>query len=362
MIKTFNILPNYQKFPKKDLSGKICLSPFVSATVLSKGLVALCACSGWHPSTVGNIFDQPLLEILNNNLSQEIRQTVIDGTYDFCNADKCGIIVSNQLNDPADLDEATRKKIQTRVGLPREIIMSGDMTCNLSCPSCRTQVYKPNELEIDNQIELGKAISKNCFSEPTENIILLTLSTTGELFASPMLLAFLESIPVDDFPNLSLHIQTNALLAKSRWHRLGAFQNRISRITVTFDSTEKETYEEIRRGGCWEDLINNLEFLQSKKQQQNFEYNSRMVVQLKNFHQMQDFYTMSKQYSFDRVEYGRLQDWSTWSPEEFKRHDVFDIEHEKYRQARSSFLEVQGLPDTMFFGGFGIDNPTTFRI
>ena len=354
-MKSIPIFGNYQKFPKKNLAGKICLSPFVSATILAKGKVRLCACGGWQPTTVGNIFEQPLIEILNNSLSKEIRQTIVDGTYEFCDADKCGIINNNQLNDINSLDNITLEKINGKIGLPREIFMSGDLTCNLSCPSCRTKIYKPTPKQVAHQIELGQKISNNCFSQASNEHILLTLSTTGELFASPMLLSFLATINLDNFPNLKLHIQTNALLAKSKWKKLGLFQNRIKRITVTFDATEKQTYEEIRRGGRWEDLIENLEFLKSKKKEMQFEYHSRMVVQQKNYNQMLEFYHMSKNFDFDRVEYGRLQNWYTWNLEEFKQHDVFSPLHLEYKQARHNYSEVLKLPNTMFFGGFAID-------
>ena len=354
-MKSIPILGNYQKFPKKHLAGKICLSPFVSATILINGDITICGCIDWQPTIVGNIFKQPLIEILNNSISQEIRQTILNGTYDFCNAENCGIIQSNQLNDYVSLDTDLKNKIKTQVGLPREIIFSGDKTCNLSCPSCRTKVIKLNDTEIEKQLELGNLVSKNLFSEPTDNIILLTLSTSGELFASPMLLHFLNSINVDDFPNLTLHIQTNGLLAKAKWQRLGAFQNKISRITVTFDASEKNTYEIVRRGGKWEDLLDNLDFLKNKKMEQNFEFNSRMIVQQQNYKQMKSFYNLSQEYMFDRVEYGRITNWYTWSFEEFKLQDVFSIDHPEYCTAQQNLKLVYELPKTMFFSGLNID-------
>ena len=73
-------------FPDKSLQGKYCLSPFVMIEVGLNGDVRMCGCGSWMPAVVGNLTESTLTEILSSELAQKIRQSIIDGTYHYCNA------------------------------------------------------------------------------------------------------------------------------------------------------------------------------------------------------------------------------------------------------------------------------------
>ena len=84
-------------FPIKQLQGQYCLSPFVSLTVDVRGNAALCGCFFWMPIQIGNLLKTPLQDLLKSKLAQDIRQSNISGTYEFCNEKTCGVINNNQL-------------------------------------------------------------------------------------------------------------------------------------------------------------------------------------------------------------------------------------------------------------------------
>jgi len=339
-------------FPKKNLSGKICISPFVVAQIDLQGQVRLCGCSGWLPTTIGNIFETALSELLKSSLSKKIRQSIIDGTYIFCNESTCGILRNNQLNTIENIPDAVAWQIQdaSRYLMPGEIYISGDLTCNLSCPSCRTKVIKLSTQQKNQQVKYVEQLTYNIFSTPTDQKINLTLSTSGELFASDFLLSFVNKIPVVDFPNLELSILTNGLLCEKNWHKLGAMQNRVRQITVTIDAAQSKTYEKLRRGGTWKKIMSSMSWLQQKKKQNNMKLYTRIVVQYDNYKEIEEFYNMSRSFEADRVEYARISNWKTMSDADFLAVDVLNPTHKSYHDALTYWNRIKDFTDVMSWG------------
>ncbi len=284
-------------------------------------------------------------------MAQTIRQSIIDGSYDYCNEKQCGIIRHNQLNDRDNLPPKVHWQIEdsNRFITPYEIVLAGDITCNLSCPSCRTSVIKSNDEFKEKQEQLGDIMRKHLFSKPTNDKINLTVSTSGEVFASPMLLRFISNINANDFPNLTLTLQTNGLLAPKFWHKLNNMQNKVNKTTVTVDAARPETYKKLRRGGAWKDIVAALSWFKNKKHETGMKFHTRIVVQRDNIDQLDEFYHFSKQFDVDIVEYGRIGDWHTM--DNFHEIDVLDSSHPKYREARQAMDQVLQYQDAMAWGG-----------
>jgi len=353
---TIPILPvksKVQKFAAKNFTGKFCLQPFNTLELRGSGNVGLCGCYQWMPTPIGNIFRDSIESMLISPLAIDIRKSIIQGTYDYCNENTCGIIANNQLvgRDQLSLYDIELIDNPEKFKWPNEIFLSGDTTCNLSCPSCRTSIIKVAPEQIEKDKQLGKILTENLFSIPTDQNINLHLSTSGELFASPMLLSFLQNIKIENFPNLKLWIQTNGLLCKKFWHKLGDVESKIENITVTVDAAEPKTYHRLRRGGAWEDIQDNLAWLAQKKMQLPITLHTRMVVQQQNYKQMKSFYDMSMNYNADQVDYCRIANWNTYSHEEFLTHDVFDPLHPEYQSAMQCRQQVADLPRSWFSGG-----------
>jgi MoaA/NifB/PqqE/SkfB family radical SAM enzyme len=302
------------------------------------------------PTVIGNIFKSPITEILSGNVAKTLRQSIIDGSYEYCNENACGIIRHNQLNDRDALPPKVSWQIKdsSRFVTPYEIVLAGDKTCNLSCPSCRTSVFKSNDEFKEKQEQLGELLRKNLFSQPTDDAISLTVSTTGEVFASPLLLRFVSSIDVNSFPNLELTLQTNGLLAPEFWHKLGNMQHKVKKTTVTVDASRPETYEKLRRGGAWKDIVFALNWFKNKKSETGMKLNTRIVVQVDNINQLDEFYHFSKQFDVDVVEYCRIGDWGKMT--NFHEVDALDINHPRYHEAKQALDQVLQYQDTMAWG------------
>jgi MoaA/NifB/PqqE/SkfB family radical SAM enzyme len=342
-----------QKFAAKNFAGKFCLQPYNTIEVGPTGWVRLCGCANWMPAVIGNIFEHSLEFLLATPQAIEIRKSITQGTYDYCNENTCGVIANDQLVKKHHLSNSDLELVDNpeQFELPREIFLAGDLVCNLSCPSCRTSIVKHLPEEIATSQTLGKILTKNLFTTPSDKTISLHLSTTGELFASRLLLSFLENINIDDFPNLRLWIQTNGLLCKKFWYKIEKLESKIQNITVTIDAAEANTYHLLRRGGDWIDLQNNLAWLKQKKKQLSMSLHTRMIVQQQNYQQMKSFYDMSLNYDADRIEYSRINDWGTYPPGVFLTHDVFNPAHPEYQSAKQCQQQVVNLPRSWFYGG-----------
>lgn len=352
------------KFPDKSkrLKGLYCLAPFETAMINEWGKVYICGCDAWLPTPVGNINDEPIDVILNNALSNQIRSSILDHSYTFCNENTCKIIQNNELltrsqlgEKEADIDDWQKKHKTSSFGI-RRIFFAGDRTCNLSCPSCRTQVIKYHQHggrdQESKRDQLVDRFVKNLFSAPNHRLEEIVLSTSGELFASEVLLRVLDKANLEHFPRCKLHIQTNGLLLKDRWHRLGKWKDRVSTVNLTADGSTKDVYEKLRRGGRYERLLENLQWFKEKKTKDNINFIMKMVVQRDNIHQVEEFYEFGKRNGADEVHYCRITDWAVMSSETFASVDILSDRHPDFERA-NGILEAfksKGHRDAKFFG------------
>jgi MoaA/NifB/PqqE/SkfB family radical SAM enzyme len=290
--------------------------------------------------------------MLTSELAQKIRQSIIDGSYVYCNEKLCGVITNNGLNsiDTVPLNIKSLFNDASTFEMPHHISFQGDETCNLSCPSCRTHIKKTPLEQPQEQHRVGKIVSNNLFSKATDQKIKLEVSGTGEVFASPMLMNFVNSIDRSKFPNLELAIGTNGLMCEQNWHRLGNMQASVKKITVSIDASQAATYEKIRRGGKWEQLLQAMKFLQNKKHLQGIALHTRMIVQQQNYSEIESFYQLCQQFDVDLVEYSRVTNWGTWSQKEFQFHDVFNPGHPEFETAQLEIAKVKQLSRTWFAG------------
>jgi wyosine [tRNA(Phe)-imidazoG37] synthetase (radical SAM superfamily) len=347
--KNVEVLPfnSVKVFAEKTFTGRYCPSPFITVEITPFGGVRMCGCSDWMPTTIGSIFEKSIQELLTSPLAQSIRKSIIDGNYKYCDERSCGIITNNELSTKENFPAHATHLLDnsTEFVMPTEIFISGDFTCNLSCPSCRNQVTKNSQEETERLESLGRQIKNNLFGIATDQKITVTLSTSGELFASPLLLRMLNDIDTNDFPNLFLNIQTNGLLAKKNWHKLNMLSDRVRKITVSIDAASKPTYEKLRRGGKWEDLLEAMQFFQSIKNKLGCELVTRMVVQHDNYKEIPAFYNFSKSYQADVIEYIRILNWGTWNAQDFLQIDVANPAHEEFENLATILKSISSFTD-----------------
>jgi len=76
-----------------------------------------------------------------------------------------------------------------------------------------------------------------------------------------------------------------------------------------------------------------------------------MVVQQDNIDQLLEFYELGQNYLAKQIDYVRITNWGTYSEEEFKAIDIFDIDHPNRDHAMAKLEQIKQLPNTWLAGG-----------
>jgi len=129
----------------------------------------------------------------------------------------------------------------------------------------------------------------------------------GEVFLSPHFEEILDKALL--YPNLRHDINTNGLLIDKRWAEKLVEAN--ANVMFSIDGITKETYENIRRGAKFEDLLKGIQILNECRdgaaKNDNCELRKcstviNLVVMKSNYHELPDFVDFARQYQFDRLQ------------------------------------------------------------
>ena len=132
-----------------DLSQRFCAAPFTKFETLVDGKAAPC-CSIWTDKRLGHLERQTADEIWNSRDAQEMRASILDGSFRYCNKQRCTLITDDTLPLRDEVEDPTLRRIideeMTELDTsPSWLFLAHDITCNLACPSCRDGMIVSNE-------------------------------------------------------------------------------------------------------------------------------------------------------------------------------------------------------------------------
>jgi len=354
-------MPNHNKL--------FCSKPFkwfeVTGFKNPKGDVYMC-CPGWLSTPIGNLQNQSVEEIWNGKKAQKIRRSILDGTFDYCNRKTCPFLqtVSGPVQKVPDVEEEDLKEIIAKdlVVLPhgpREINCSYDRSCNLSCPSCRVEVII--ETQHEQQIlNIQEKLNKEAFKDAW----LIYITGSGDPFGSPYFSRLLRSMKIAEMPNLpKVRLHTNALLWTPRiWCQIPKeVRTLIRSAEISIDAATSETYAFNRRGGDFDRLLQNLEFISSLRREGPLEeVTISMVVQENNFREMPEFVRIGQRFQFDIVYFSQLVNWGTFSKDEFQLRAIHLPDHPRHQEL-AGVLTEDILKDPIVYLG-NLTDVETLRI
>lgn len=300
-------------------SDYICIRPFAEAQIMANGDVLGC-CPAWvNHFKLGNLKEKSLKDIWNDTPAQEFRKSILDGSFRFCNEKSCPILQSkhgevshrSKMNEnicyPEVIDDINNEKVILDHD-PLHYQMAYDRSCNLSCPSCRPELIYANGSERESIEHFQTEIMANIKTSRR-----LTVTPSGDPFASVTFRNFLINLKREDAPNLGgITILTNGLLVKKYWNELSEFvRSKVDCISVSVDATTQDVYHKIRRGGNFQTLIENLEFIRDEIKVRNFAIST--VIQRDNYQQLSDFITFAKRFKCNRLQYQIFEpDFRIW--------------------------------------------------
>jgi radical SAM protein with 4Fe4S-binding SPASM domain len=332
-LKFYKYIPT----KKPQFRGKFCRIPFDTIQIDNDGDVQLCDCQLHMPYTIGNIFKNSLQEIWNNHEADQVRQSVADGDFTYCNW-ACSALY-NLKHRPSTLPHVR--------SFPKTIKLDLDLSCNLKCASCREHVIiEKNSGKIQKQIELFEEIKQWALNNPTESVTIMPMSS-GEIFASHSGLKFLESLHDYPYQNLKLHITSNGTLIEKNKHLLDKIHPTIKSWSISIDAATPETYSQVR-GGDWDTLVQGLEYIKTFNGYKQFNF----VIQKNNWHEIEEFADFANRYNVS-ICYTNLLDWGHWTIKWWHDNNVLDRHNEHYHSVLTSLQQVKKRYPTKL--GFSAD-------
>ncbi len=294
-----------------------CRRPFEYVNVGVGGNLTHC-CYEWLPHYTGNVLNEDSL-VCDTITSRIIRISFMNQSYAFCNTVLCPWMSKEREKLYEKDADAIDKDIYLKQQGIVDVDVSFDNTCNLFCESCRKEIIVD---QTDESILIAKNISETLLPRTNR----LTVAGNGEAFLSK---AYNE-IFKGEFPNTHLTILSNGnLFTLKKWEAIeGHFKD--IQLMFSIDAATKKTYEEVRRGGHWENVKHSLEiasFLRKEGRIRRFVI--RFVVSRKNYIEMPDFVRLGKEMNCDIVDFSRIENWGTFSDEEFDKISMFNADDPK---------------------------------
>src|SRR5262249_21183573 len=135
---------------------------------------------------------QDIFEMWNSPDSQALRSSMFDGSFAYCNGTLCPVMQDlSNLDDIDDIVAGKRgKKLQEiykdrqlTVGPPDHINLCYDLSCNLSCPSCRTELImvRQDHPKYTAKRRLQEKVLE--FVHATDHPIRISMTGSGDPFA-----------------------------------------------------------------------------------------------------------------------------------------------------------------------------------
>ncbi len=323
-----------------DLSRRFCHMPFTHMSTGFRGETFACACPAWVPYSIGNITEAESPDaIWNSEAAQEIRRSILDGDYRYCSRTQCSMITARKLPLKEEVTTpALRRYIDervTRLGeAPLMFELNHEPTCNLACPSCRSEIVSAKADEID----LYDGASKKVILPMLRRVQGHTYITGGgEAFASKHFRSILRTLNRAEYPGLRVYLITNGLLmTPHRWQEFPNLPEMIGVLSVSVDAARAETYEQLRRPGKWAVLMKNLEYLSGMRRSNRIaSLQMNFVVQQANFREIPAFIDLADSLSADSIWFQRVVNYGAYDEATFARTDVASPSHPEHQELLS---------------------------
>jgi uncharacterized Fe-S cluster-containing radical SAM superfamily protein len=335
----------------QDLSDRFCSQPFDTlSTANGRGSTAsisffACRCSATLPYPISYSEDAASIDSLwNGEDLGEIRRSILDGDFTYCSRTMCPYIAQGTLPKRSEITDPTLRDIidNHRITIdakPSWVMLGHDQSCNLACPSCRSEIIS---IKNEERERLDTFCDKILLPLIADSSAYVLVSADGDPFASKHYRRLIHNLDEKRHADVQLALLTNGLLfTPQEWEALGHVQRLVARVSVSIDGARPETYEKLRWPGKWSKIAANMEFLKQLREEGRVpSCFLHFVVQEENFEEMVEFVELGKQWKADGVIFIRMLNMGSFSAETFQAKDVSDPRHPLHWR----FLEVLRHP------------------
>jgi MoaA/NifB/PqqE/SkfB family radical SAM enzyme len=313
-----------------NLEAKFCAAPFEKFETLIDGTVAPC-CSIWTQKRLGRLDRQNFEQIWNSADAQQMRASILDGSFRYCNKRRCTHIVDDALPDRNTISEPHLRTIIDRESViledrPRWLFLAHDWTCNLACPSCRSGVLGASEDQESRFSIVEREVFHPLLQSGEE--MLVSVSGQGDPWSSQHYRSLLRHLAENDL-NVRLNLHTNALLmTPQRWEQYAGLEKYHCAVEVSIDACSPWVYKVVRFPGIWDKLEPNLKFVAAKRGRGEFrEFHLNATVQLDNFHEIGDMVDYARHLDADSMRLYMIQNTGGHLARDFVRKNVAAPDH-----------------------------------
>lgn len=291
-----------------------CESFFRVYEVETDGNVS-CCCTTLIEGRIGNLLYAEYEEIWKSIYHKIQCLSLCNKTFSFCIKNACPAMIQRKRGVVTD-ERVMQIEYKKFIGRPEYLHLSIDETCNLYCESCRNCIV----ISKGEALEKTHILKDKLLKDADKNIKSFFLAGNGEVFLSKIYEEIWKSTFINNAEIIRL-LSNGMLFTPSRWNEFyKGKENAKIWVYISIDAATKETYEQIRRGGNFEVLLKNLEFISELRKKHIIDYfRINFVVQRKNYLEMEKFIELGLKLKVDNVFFTKILNWGTYTEEEFDK-------------------------------------------
>lgn len=255
---------------------KICRRGLYAQVIDKIGTVRACSWAGYY--LFGNLRDHTMLEVYNSEAAKHFRQTLIDGTYDYCNEENCPYMANNTLESHmVEVDEIPE--------YPLEISLAYDRRCNYHCTCCVSRCDDKIDSVIQNKIE-------NEIRKALPYVKTFSANGLGEFFVSESMIKLVSEWNPDNIENAEFTLETNgSLFTPQNWEKIKNVGKANFQVAITVHSFDEAAYQYLSGTKMKiNTIIDNLKFIKTLREEGQINHlEIATVMQERNFRTLPEY-------------------------------------------------------------------------
>ncbi len=276
-----------------------------------------CCCTTFVDQDLDNMMNKDVDELWHSKRHKILCLSTENRTYSFCDKTMCPLFVAKNSSQP----QITDRSYKNMTNRPEVLAVGYDSSCNLKCVTCRKQLYIAQEKELEELNRITEIIREKYLPACK----FLILAGDGEVFASRTYQSVYEDAGCN--PDFIRILSNGTLFTKERWKTFIRGKSGRIMLTVSIDAASKETYEQIRCNGDFNQLQKNMEFAARLRREGALSYfRINFVVQKKNYHEMIPFVQWGEKLGVDEVFFTKILNWGTYTDEEFQQISMMEAD------------------------------------
>lgn len=247
------------------------------------GSVEICSWASMHFSRIGQLTENTMYDIWHGERAEEFRKSLIDGSYRFCEKEKCPWIANGTL-------ESHMREYDGVLDYPTILSLSYDKSCNYACKCCADNGsgVKVPPCPQEKQRRIDEEVNKFI-----DSVRIISANGRGELFAGKHILQALHDWKPNRPANeIAVILETNgSMFDEKHWEQIKNLGQYDLKVSITVMGFDEATYQFLSGTALpVQKIVDNLHFVKKLRQKgiiNMFEIGT--VIQERNFREMPQF-------------------------------------------------------------------------